>query len=93
MALWLYGVREITAGVGLLLADDKRPWLAARIAGDGLDAATLMAGVAGPRPPLMNIVIAAIAAAAITALDVACLDSMADKREDEALPAASSPSQ
>ena len=71
----LYGMREITAGVGLLLAEDKRPWLAARIAGDGLDAATLTTGLVGSRPPVGNILIAMIAAAGITALDIACLDS------------------
>jgi hypothetical protein len=37
--LRLCGLREIGAGIGLLTARDKRPWLWARVAGDALDLA------------------------------------------------------
>jgi hypothetical protein len=36
-----YGAREIAAGVGLLVAKNKTPWLWARVAGDVLDLATI----------------------------------------------------
>lgn len=41
----VYGIREIAAGAALLTAADKRPWVLARLAGDGLDMATLAPGV------------------------------------------------
>lgn len=39
--LTLYGLREIATGVGLLMSRKPAPWLWARVAGDGLDLATL----------------------------------------------------
>ena len=32
-----YGLREIAAGVGLLSASTREPWMWARVAGDALD--------------------------------------------------------
>ena len=37
-----YGARELAAGIGLLGASDRAPWLWARVAGDALDLATLL---------------------------------------------------
>ena len=37
----VYGAREITAGIGLLAAAPRAPWLWARVVGDALDAGTL----------------------------------------------------
>src|SRR5690349_6765686 len=42
-----YGVREIVSGIGILASEDPRPWIAARVAGDALDIATLGAGLFG----------------------------------------------
>lgn len=47
----LYGLREITSGVGLLAARnaaDAVPWAWARVAGDALDLATLAGAAAIP---------------------------------------------
>ena len=38
----LTGLREVATGVGLLTADDRSPWLAARVAGDAMDVALLL---------------------------------------------------
>jgi len=65
------GLREITAGVGLLTQPDPAPWLWARVAGDAMDLALL--GLAMPdadddeRARLAG---AALAVAGVTALDV-----------------------
>jgi len=40
-----YGLRELLAGVGILAARQKAPWLWARVAGDVLDMATLAPGL------------------------------------------------
>jgi hypothetical protein len=40
--LQLYGAREIASGIGILFAGNPRPWVAARVAGDALDIATLV---------------------------------------------------
>jgi hypothetical protein len=78
-----YGIREIAAGVGLLTARDKTPWLWGRVAGDALDLATLAAGLAGRSPRKRgNAGLAMLAVAGVTALDVLC--ALATAREDAA---------
>lgn len=39
----LYGAREVATGIGLLAATPRAPWLWARVAGDVIDAGTLVA--------------------------------------------------
>ena len=67
--LRVYGLREIGVGVGLLGARRRAPWLWARVAGDGLDLATLAACAPGNRRT-GNLAVAAGAVAGVTALDV-----------------------
>ncbi|WP_042690161.1 hypothetical protein [Azospirillum sp. B506] len=74
-----YGVREITAGVGLLALGDPKPWIWSRIAGDAVDMATLAAGMApgskvNPRAGNARIAFGAVVAA--TALDVVCAQAL-----------------
>lgn len=64
-----YGVREIGAGVGLLSAKRKAPWLWARIFGDAVDLATLNAAAKRSRRKGM-IGVALASVLAVTALDV-----------------------
>jgi hypothetical protein len=45
-----YGLREIATGVGILAAKDPTPWIWGRVAGDGLDLATLCTGLEGSTP-------------------------------------------
>jgi hypothetical protein len=70
-----YGVREITAGVGLLALGDPKPWIWSRIAGDAVDMATLAAGMQdNPRAGNARIAFGAVVAA--TALDVVCAQKL-----------------
>src|SRR5262245_5215197 len=65
-----YGLREIGAGVGLLLASRPAPWLWARVAGDLLDLGTLRAARGlSSRTRAVDAALAGVAA--VTALDVA----------------------
>ena len=65
-----YGLREIGAGVGLLLASRPAPWLWTRVAGDLLDLGTLRAARGrSSRTGAVNAALAGVAA--VTALDVA----------------------
>ncbi|HYZ64958.1 MAG TPA: hypothetical protein VE650_21095 [Acetobacteraceae bacterium] len=64
-----YGAREIGSGV-LSLSIEKDLGLWSRVAGDGLDLATLMAGLRPDNPKRDNVVIAIAMVVGITALDV-----------------------
>ncbi|PWC36121.1 cyclase dehydrase [Azospirillum sp. TSO35-2] len=67
-----YGLREITAGVGLLALGDPKPWIWGRVAGDAVDIATLASAVGDDNPRAGNARIALGAVMAATALDLVC---------------------
>ena len=77
--LFLYGLREIATGVGLLRAKNRTPWLWGRVAGDALDLATLAAH-ARPNNKL-NIGLGMAAVASVTALDVTMALAMSERDE------------
>lgn len=77
--LFLYGLREIATGVGLLRAKNQTPWLWGRVAGDALDLATLAAH-ARPNNRL-NIGLGMAAVAGVTALDVTMAKAMSERDE------------
>jgi len=64
-----FGVREIGAGLGLLIAQERlAPWLWARVAGDALDLGALALGFREtPRKAALGSAIASVAA--VTAVD------------------------
>jgi hypothetical protein len=64
-----YGVREIGSGV-LSLSVDKHMGLWSRVAGDGLDIATLLAGLRPDNPKRDNVVLALTMVLGVTALDI-----------------------
>jgi hypothetical protein len=67
-----YGAREVAAGVGILAARNKAPFVWSRVAGDALDIATLLS-VAIERPSKRRRASLALAAVAgVTAADIAC---------------------
>lgn len=68
-----YGLREIAAGVGIFSQSNPAPWLWARVAGDVMDLATLLAGAKKGRRLQNAGSIAAVAG--ITAIDVMCAQS------------------
>jgi hypothetical protein len=63
------GVREIGTGIGLLRAEDKAPWLWARVAGDAVDLALLGAAYKQSGGRRGNVALAIGSVAAVTALD------------------------
>jgi hypothetical protein len=67
-----YGVREIATGVGILAAKDPTPWIWGRVAGDGLDLATLATGLEGHNRNKGNVYLAMAAVAGVTAIDAYC---------------------
>ena len=71
-----YGVREIATGIGILASKDPTPWIWGRVAGDGLDLATLATALEGDNPKRSNVGIAMAAVAGVTALDVYCAQTL-----------------
>lgn len=73
------GLREIVTGVGLLLADEPRPWVYGRIGGDALDLAGLGWSIEHGQAPA-NAAIAAGAVAGVTLLDLGCAKALDAER-------------
>ncbi|MTZ14004.1 transcriptional regulator [Pseudomonas sp. JL972] len=73
------GLREVATGVGILLADDPKPWIYGRIGGDALDLGCLGWSIEHGREPA-NAAIAAGAVAGITALDMGCARALDAER-------------
>jgi hypothetical protein len=71
-----YGVREIVTGIGILASKDPTPWIWGRVAGDGLDLATLATALEGRNPKKGNVGIAMAAVAGVTALDLYCAQTL-----------------
>ena len=75
--LFLYGLREIATGVGILKAKNQTPWLWGRVAGDAMDLATLMAHTRSNNALKPGIGIAAVAG--VTALDFTIAKAMTER--------------
>jgi len=78
-----FGLREIAAGLGILLSDDPKPWLWARVAGDALDLGTLAPALSSDNPQRTMAATAFGNVALITALDIFCAAALT-KRDREA---------
>jgi hypothetical protein len=65
-----YGFREVASGV-LSLSIEKEAGLWSRVIGDGLDIATLMAGLRDDNPKKGNVAMALMMVGGITLLDIA----------------------
>ncbi|WP_349509735.1 hypothetical protein [Bradyrhizobium sp. ORS 285] len=65
-----YGAREIASGV-LSLSTEKKTGLWSRVAGDGLDLATLMGGLHPDNPKKGNVALALLMVGGIALLDLA----------------------
>jgi hypothetical protein len=66
-----FGLREITAGLGILSQRKRSPWLWARVGGDVLDLGALAVAMRSSRKRTM-VGLAIAGVATITALDVIC---------------------
>jgi hypothetical protein len=64
-----YGVREIGSGL-LSLSPDKQAGLWSRVAGDGIDIATLITGLREDNPKRQNVAIALAMVLGVTVLDL-----------------------
>lgn len=71
-----YGMREIATGIGILASKDPTPWIWGRVAGDGLDLATLATALEDGNRQKRNVGIAMAAVAGVTALDVYCAQTL-----------------
>ncbi len=69
-----YGLRELTAGIGLLAADEKKlsPWMWSRVAGDVLDLASLGSGFSSERNHKGKLALASAAVLGVTVADILC---------------------
>lgn len=76
----LYGAREIANGIGLLTANNRAPWLWARVGGDILDAATLLAGGRSRHARNDNLRLALFAVIGIAAVDLICAQTLSASR-------------
>jgi hypothetical protein len=65
-----YGFREVASGM-LSLSIEKKTGLWSRVAGDGLDIATLMTGLRDDNPKKGNVAMALMMVGGITLLDIA----------------------
>lgn len=75
-----YGLREIGAGLGILLSDDPTPWVWARVAGDALDLASLAPALERSNPQRAVAAGAVANVALITALDIFCAAALSRRR-------------
>lgn len=75
----LCGLREFGVGLGILLSADPTPWIWGRVGGDVLDLATLGVGTVGRRHR-GRAMLAFLAVAGVTALDVLCAQSLSARQ-------------
>ena len=73
-----FGVREIGTGIAILKAKDPTPWIWGRVAGDGMDVATVAAALLGPRKG--NVVLALALLGGVGALDLICAENLSRRR-------------
>ncbi|KQO86865.1 MAG: cyclase dehydrase [Methylobacteriaceae bacterium] len=73
-----YGVREIVTGVGILGTQDPTPWIWGRVGGDAVDIATVLPALEESNPKRGNAMIALMALAGVTALDVVCAHNLSE---------------
>jgi len=67
----LVGLRELSAGIGLLSTRNSTPWLWSRVVGDGMDLAVCASSLLSPgNPRRLSAAITTSIVAAITAIDL-----------------------
>jgi hypothetical protein len=78
-----YGFREVASGV-LSLSVEKQAGLWSRVVGDGLDIATLMAGLRDDNPKKGNVALALMMVGGITLLDIAVAKEVSARHAPQA---------
>jgi hypothetical protein len=75
-----YGLREIGAGLGILVDPHPTNWVWARAAGDALDIATLSTGLSETNRKRSNVALALLAVVGVTVADVLCAQSLGQQQ-------------
>ncbi len=76
-----YGLRELASGIGILASKDPTPWVWSRVAGDGLDLATLANGMQETNLKRDNVGLAMAAVAGVTVVDLLCAQALSKHRQ------------
>jgi len=86
----LVGLRELTAGIGLLSSSNPTPWLWSRVAGDAMDLAVILSSLLNPNNPRKtSAAVTAAVVAAITAIDTR--ESMRSSRAGDSIRQSAAP--
>ena len=75
--VFLYGLREVATGLGILRTKNSTPWLWGRVAGDALDLATL--ATLSPSNRKLSAGLGMAAVAGVTALDFTMARAMSER--------------
>ena len=81
-----YGAREVAAGAGILLRSDPTIGIWSRVGGDALDIATLAVAFAGRDGRKAGPVLALLAVAGVTLLDVLCARELSNAKAEPPRP-------
>ena len=82
VVLRIMGLREITAGVGILTQRRPAGWVWSRVAGDALDLSLLGAALASEDSDKGRVLAATASVVGVTALDVICAQQISSGRSD-----------
>lgn len=86
MVMRAYGLREIAAGVGILMQPKPAGWLWGRVAGDAMDLASLGKALASEDADRGRVAAATAAVLGVTALDVFCAQRLTQGTDEQAKP-------
>jgi uncharacterized membrane protein len=78
--LRLFGLRELTSGIGILTQEERSKWMWSRVAGDALDLAALGAAMGSGKNSRAKLIAATGAVLGVTALDVICSQELSRRR-------------
>ncbi len=84
--LRIYGVREMAAGVGILMQPRQPGWMWARVAGDALDLASLGSALTDEDADRSKVAAATAAVLGVTALDVLCAQKLSSASGEQIAP-------
>ena len=76
-----YGAREIGSGLAILAQPRESTWMWGRVAGDGLDLATMGAAFAADGTDRGRLTLASLAVVGVTALDVVCAQRLSEQKK------------
>jgi hypothetical protein len=81
-----FGLREVTAGVGILMMPNPTPWMWARVTGDLLDLTALLFGLDRNNPRRGSAMAAFVSVAAVTLVDYICARNLSAQVHYRELP-------